>query len=185
MTSNYHQKYNTGFSCIYFQINYGTAIRLVVIHPGSGGEPIRCHLMHTKLGERNYEALSYEWKEESHDDPRINVNGEDITVRRNLHVALVQLRLSETERHTWIDALSINQSKARERNAQIKIMGQIYSDALRVLVWLGSAAEKSDTALRMLKEVAAQTVLRMTDRKSNEEYSNQLGQLSEGFNHED
>ncbi|KAF5871170.1 putative ankyrin repeat and sam domain containing protein 6 protein [Botrytis fragariae] len=142
ITSRYYHNYNTAFSCIYFQINQGTAIRLVVIHPGSGDEPIRCHLMHTKLGERAYEALSYEWKEESDDDPMINVNGGDITFRKNF-------------------------------------------GALRVIVWLGSAAEKSDTTLRMIKEIAVLAVLRTTDRKSNEEhYCNQLGQLSGGSNHE-
>ncbi|KAF7932257.1 hypothetical protein BELL_0282g00080 [Botrytis elliptica] len=162
-----------------------TAIRLVVIHPGSGDEPIRCHLIHTKLGEIAYEALSYEWKEESNDDPMINVSGENITVRKNLHDALVHIRLPETGLHIWIDALSIDQSDISERNAQIKIMGQIYSGALSVIVWLGNAAENSDTAFRMLKEIAARAILRRSDATNYNEHINQLIQLFDGFDHEE
>ena len=33
-----------------------TAIRLVMIHPGSRDDLIRCHLMYTKLGAMDYEA---------------------------------------------------------------------------------------------------------------------------------
>ncbi|TEY87375.1 hypothetical protein BOTCAL_0003g00560 [Botryotinia calthae] len=135
-----------------------TAIWLVMIHPGS-----RCHLLHTKLSEMDYD-ISYEWKDESDDDPTINLNGKDVIVRKNLHDALVQIRLSEAEQHTWIDALSINQFEIKERNAQIEIMGQIYSGASIVIVWLGNTAENSDTACKMLEEMAAQTVLETTDK---------------------
>ncbi|TGO12522.1 hypothetical protein BTUL_0087g00350 [Botrytis tulipae] len=169
----------------YKSLGSRTAIRLVVIHPGSGDEPIRCHLIHTKLGEMAYEALSYEWKEESNDDPMINVNGENITVRKNLHDALVDIRLPKTKLHIRIDALSINQSNTSERNAQIKIMGRIYSGALRVIVWLGNAAENSDTAFRMLKEISTHAILRGTDATNSAEHSNQLMKLFDGFDHEE
>ncbi|KAF7935350.1 uncharacterized protein EAE97_008257 [Botrytis byssoidea] len=167
----------------YKSLGSRAAIRLVVIHPGSGDEPIRCHLIHTKLGEMAYEALSYEWKEESNDDPTVNVSGENVTVRKNLHDALVHIRLPETGLHIWIDALSIDQSDTLERNAQIKIMGQIYSGALRVIDWLGNAAENSDTALRMLKEIATHATLRRTDGTNSDEHSNQLIKLFNGFDH--
>ncbi|TGO41147.1 hypothetical protein BHYA_0026g00540 [Botrytis hyacinthi] len=169
----------------YRSLVFRTAIRLVVIHPGSGDEPIRCHLIHTKLGEMAYDALSYEWKEESNDDSMINVNGENVTVRKNLHDVLVHIRLPETALHIWIDALSIDQSDTSERNAKIKIMGQIYSGTLRVIVWLGNAAENSDTALRMLKEIATHATLRRTDATNSDEHSNQLIKLFNGFDNEE
>lgn len=169
----------------YIPLGFRTSIRLVVIHPGSGDEPIRCHLIHTKLDEMAYEALSYEWKEESNDDPMINVNGENVTVRKNLHDALVHIRLPETGLHIWIDALSIDQSDTSERNAQIKIMGRIYSGALRVIVWLGNAAENSATALRMLEKIATHATLRNTDGMNSDEHSNQLIKLFNGFDHDE
>lgn len=100
-----------------------TAIRLVMIHPGPRDDLIRCHLMYTKLGAMDYEAWSYERKDESDDSPTIGVNDKDVIVWKNLRDALVQIRLSETERHMWIGALSINQSEINERNAQIQNYG--------------------------------------------------------------
>ena len=110
--------------------------------------------MYTKLGAMDYEAWSYERKNESDDSPTIGVNDKDVIVRKNLHDVLVQIRLSEAERHIWIGALSINQSDIKERNAQIEIMGQIYSGALLVIVWLSNAAENSDTAFEVLEGIA-------------------------------
>ncbi|KAK0715467.1 heterokaryon incompatibility protein-domain-containing protein [Lasiosphaeris hirsuta] len=39
--------------------------------------------------------------------------------------------------YLWVDALCINQADVSERNQQVSIMGQIYSNALRVISWLG------------------------------------------------
>jgi hypothetical protein len=38
----------------------------------------------------------------------------------------------------WIDALCIDQSNAMKRNHQVQQMGLIYSQAERVMVWLGN-----------------------------------------------
>ncbi|KAI9650393.1 hypothetical protein NHQ30_000407 [Ciborinia camelliae] len=169
----------------YKHLASATSIRLVVIHPGSGATPLECHLLHTQLGEMGYEALSYEWKEASDDDPSIIVNGKNITVRKNLFDALKQIRLPKTDRYIWIDALCINQTCVKERNAQIQIMGQIYSGASRVIVWLGNAMDDSDTAMTMLQDITAQVVLRKNHRISDEEYDHQLGQLSNDYDHKD
>ncbi|KAM0174229.1 hypothetical protein ACHAPF_006208 [Botrytis cinerea] len=144
-----------------------TAIRLVMIHPGPRDDLIRCHLID--------------------DSPTIGVSDKDVIVRKNLHDVLVQIRLSEAERHIWIGALSINQSDIKERNAQIEIMGQIYSGVSVAIVLLGNAAENSDTTYRILKEMAAQTVLETTDKMTYQELLNhiELVKVFDSFNHED
>jgi hypothetical protein len=47
-------------------------------------------------------------------------------------------------RYLWIDAISINQDNAEERNEQVKIMDKIYRGASKVLIWIGQAADNSD-----------------------------------------
>lgn len=44
----------------------------------------------------------------------------------------------QTVSHLWIDAVCIDQSNAREKAAQIPLMGEVYSRAGRVLAWLGA-----------------------------------------------
>ncbi|KAH7090209.1 heterokaryon incompatibility protein-domain-containing protein [Paraphoma chrysanthemicola] len=51
----------------------------------------------------------------------------------------------------WIDSLCIDQDNMAERNAQIKIMGQIYRTAAQCDVWLGEEAEESWRAFRFLR----------------------------------
>ncbi|KAF2098866.1 hypothetical protein NA57DRAFT_56504 [Rhizodiscina lignyota] len=47
----------------------------------------------------------------------------------------------------WIDAICIDQSNIAERNQQIKLMGNIYSDAVSVMVWLGEEEERDPWAI--------------------------------------
>ena len=84
----------------------------------------------------SYTALSYVWGPPT---PRrsITCNGEEITVTANLEAALVQLRDKSKEKVIWIDQLCINQNDVNERNKQVSMMGQIYSRAKEVAIWLG------------------------------------------------
>ncbi|KAI0114184.1 HET-domain-containing protein [Hypoxylon sp. NC0597] len=52
-----------------------------------------------------------------------------------------------TESYWWIDALCINQSDLPERSAQVTQMRRIYSQAQRIAIWLGPAADESDLAM--------------------------------------
>jgi hypothetical protein len=46
----------------------------------------------------------------------------------------------------WIDAICINQKNREERNQQVNIMGDIFSIAAYVLVWLGPWNDSSNFA---------------------------------------
>jgi hypothetical protein len=63
----------------------------------------------------------------------------DTTLRLtvNLHDALQALRYEDTIRTLWADAIAINQSDVKEKGHQVALMGPIYRDAQRVVVWLG------------------------------------------------
>lgn len=42
----------------------------------------------------------------------------------------------------WIDAICINQSNLKEKGHQVALMGRVFSDARRVVVWLGNQSAK-------------------------------------------
>ena len=101
-----------------------------------------------------YQALSYVWGNEP-SVHSITINGQSVLVRPNLYSALLELPKQFPDLNLWIDALCINQEDIDERNHQVLRMGQIYSSAQRVLVWLGEADSNSDLAMQSLRLWAA------------------------------
>jgi hypothetical protein len=113
-----------------------------------------------------YVAISYTWGEEP---PRrtIYLNGKKIRLRENIYQALKSiLRLRARNRdgvhplqkksqlrglsrkaaereYFWIDSICINQASLTERNHQVGIMGQIFSNADFVIAWLGVESDRS------------------------------------------
>jgi heterokaryon incompatibility protein (HET) len=111
---------------------------------------LQCSLEIRNLADKiDYHALSYQWGEErpgqNYPTVPILVRGNDETtvvqIGKNLATALSRLREHECqnndELHIWADALSINQDDLVEKDAQIKIMGNIYASATSTKVWLG------------------------------------------------
>jgi hypothetical protein len=114
-------------------------IRLLHLEPRSSSMPskaISCHFSYAYLEDNPvYEALSYMWGREQ-PCGIIVVDGTSCKVRKNLWLALKRLRLHDDERVLWVDALCIDQDTPDERNHQVSQMGQIYSQARRVCVWI-------------------------------------------------
>lgn len=53
--------------------------------------------------------------------------------------ALKQVRLPDSTRDLWIDAVCINQDDIEERGAQVQLMRRIYKNARSVVVYIGEA----------------------------------------------
>jgi hypothetical protein len=85
-----------------------------------------------------FEALSYVWGD---DDPStktsILFNDKVTQVGESLSDALTRLRLPDSTRILWADALCINQDDNEEKSHQVPLMRSIYSSARRTAVWLG------------------------------------------------
>lgn len=129
-------------------------IRLVILGRGSMDDPIRCELFNAKFAaEQEYLALSYEWGSATGKSHQININGLLYDVRKNLFDALRHLRRPNEELILWIDALCINQKNISERNHQVQLMGEIYSQANEVVIWLGLARDNSDLAMSHMEEM--------------------------------
>lgn len=125
------------------------SIRLIEIKPGLSAEGlVRCEMSQTTI-EAEYTCLSYRWGD---DDPStsktILLKGMSFTVRQNLHdflyLTCTEHEMSpvvEANGKYWIDALCIDQSNASERNHQVAQMGEIFTAAQRVHVWLGRTSD--------------------------------------------
>jgi hypothetical protein len=118
----------------------GREFRLIELWPSAESESIRCVLRSYSMDDDYpaYVALSYTWgRKERYDD--INLNGIRFPVGKSLWQFLHHMRLRNKQITLWIDAICINQSNVKERNHQVQMMRQIYSNAQSVSVWLGEA----------------------------------------------
>ncbi|RSL73967.1 hypothetical protein CEP53_000556 [Fusarium sp. AF-6] len=58
----------------------------------------------------------------------------------------------------WVDAICINQSDLSEKTAQIGIMGRIYSQAHKVVIWLGPTDNFTRPAFELMKIIGQVTL---------------------------
>ena len=126
-------------------------VRLLKLYPGGLEEPIHCSMTTVTtdslmLGHNPYEALSYTWGSEDHQQT-ILCDGKLLSITQDLHVALRNLRDTSAPRMLWIDQICINQADLEERSAQVTIMDVVYWSAQRVVVWLGDKTESSYLAI--------------------------------------
>lgn len=68
-----------------------------------------------------------------------------ISITPEVNQMLVELRKHSAKRYLWIDAICLNQEDDVEKSEQIPLMGQIYSQARKVIFWLGMGSD-DDTA---------------------------------------
>ncbi|ETN39900.1 uncharacterized protein HMPREF1541_06126 [Cyphellophora europaea CBS 101466] len=115
-----------------------TAIRILTLLPGRGRAQISCLLSVVELDRAPpYNALSYAWGHKR-DTRLIICQGKRLEVPANLRNALERIRQqTDTAQVLWADAVCIDQKNHAERGIQVMHMPRIYSNARRVLVWLG------------------------------------------------
>jgi uncharacterized membrane protein YkoI len=132
----------------------GPAFRLLRLYKG-GASDIECELFQAWLyGDStiSYEALSYTWGGADM-SASVKINGKTLGVTENLYLALQYLRSQETDRILWVDAICIDQSNPQERGHQVQQMGNIYSQADQVVIWLGSATHDTNVIMDSLKQL--------------------------------
>jgi hypothetical protein len=55
------------------------------------------------------------------------------------------------QRVLWIDSICIDQNAIEERNHQVKLMGNVYQRANRVLIWLGEEGPTTELAYSFMR----------------------------------
>ncbi|KAK0124573.1 hypothetical protein ONS95_009522 [Cadophora gregata] len=99
-----------------------------------------------------YEALSYTWgpPPPPSEQQYVLCDGKKLPVTENCISALYHLRKKYSNRLLWIDAICIDQTNVEEASQQVQIMGQIYQNAARVIVWLGPSSPERRLAFRYI-----------------------------------
>jgi hypothetical protein len=129
-------------------------IRLLRIDPPLDSDALlKCSVQTVSLdGKPEYVALSYVWGDASI-TTNILLNDELFAATVNLASALRQIRelrtlesmnpVKDLPALLWVDAICINQNDISERSSQVRHMGDIYQNAVKVLSWLGPEADGS------------------------------------------
>ncbi|KAI1325016.1 heterokaryon incompatibility protein-domain-containing protein [Xylariaceae sp. FL0255] len=135
---------------------------------------IRCSFQVVNLDAQppiEYDCLSYTWlnplglpldspiaKEEwSNQYPEsVTLDGKALAITRNLLQCLRVLRQKGffQGRRFWIDAVCIHQADKDEKVDQIPLMGRIYDQAQRVVIWLGPEDHHSQEAVNVINRLA-------------------------------
>lgn len=158
--------FNDHSAAHYPNLDAGSAqIRLIVLERGTLNSPIHSTYRVVSLDDENlsYETLSYVWKDGAGTEP-IWVEGKAASVTLSLFGALEQLRLVDSERTLWIDAICINQSDASEKTQQVDMMRRIYSQCKQCNIWLGPLGDTSLGDARLAVDTLAWTAGDMADR---------------------
>ncbi|KAJ3524977.1 hypothetical protein NM208_g11837 [Fusarium decemcellulare] len=84
-----------------------------------------------------YHALSYCWGIHKKSDI-IPCNNSKLQITAQLKLCLEELwAVSSLRTWLWVDQICINQDDIDEQSRQVRLMPQIYSHAIRTIVWLG------------------------------------------------
>ena len=132
------------------------SIRLIKLEPHEFTDgAIRVQLVEMNIQDpQSYEALSYTWDAQKADRD-ITCHDHPLAITANCAAALRRLRHTIRNRMLWIDAICIDQYSNSEKNQQVPLMGQIYTKASKVIVWLGHDSQETDAAIRYLSRVAS------------------------------
>lgn len=88
-----------------------------------------------------FEAVSYVWGKPVKTDDLL-VGDHTIAITSSISSGLPYILASSTTGFLWIDQICINQDDVNERNAQVRVMGNIYERAEQVLAWLGKMNDR-------------------------------------------
>jgi hypothetical protein len=129
------------------------SIRLLCLEPSSGVDELRAYFQLATIDEPPaYEALSYTWGESIFSET-LNIGNKTVNITKNLARALLYYQLDRGPRLLWIDAVCINQENFQEKGQQVGLMGNIYSKASRVLIWLGEPSPEPAPAASLPSSV--------------------------------
>src|SRR6266480_522213 len=107
-----------------------------------------------------YFCLSYAWGTQKQVVP-VQVDDQSLYVTPSLAVAMQRLQELNAEdsasdtrvKWVWIDMICINQDDISERSEQVRLMGAIYSQAIRTLIWVGPEFDSCSAAWLLIDQI--------------------------------
>ena len=134
-------------------------IRLLTLH-STTEEPFRLSLEHYSYNaDLKYDAFSYAWNLAGEVNgqtlPQVLCNTTTLKLGLNLYQAIESLaKLKKVSRPIWIDYICIDQNNTKGKEWQIPLMGQYYSRAKMVWIWLGRSHGNSGDAMEAMSRLA-------------------------------
>ncbi|KAN0112562.1 HET domain containing protein [Hyaloscypha variabilis] len=139
------EHHNTRYK--YEKLHDSETIRTLTLQGISNGI-VECTIQQIGLSDGGYQALSYVWGSEETPFYAVVTDGKgekrgQIPLTKNLNDALRDLWNAEelTSKVFWIDQICIDQ-EGEEKSQQVASMGQIYSNAKRVITYLGPVEDE-------------------------------------------
>jgi hypothetical protein len=142
-------------------------IRLLTIQPQkyTASRPevprdtIHCFLRLSELKDHpKFTVVSHRWQATDAADATksVLVNGAAVPASTGLFEVLHHLQKETEPVVVWIDALCINHADENEgeKSVQVSQLAQIYAGAEKTLIWLGTEADRSDEAMKVLRRLA-------------------------------
>lgn len=153
------------YTTFYKPLSRNSGFRLIKLLASLNvSDPIRCKLVYADLKDHPpFEALSYVWGT-SPDTVRIGVDNGTLDITTSLAAALRHLRLPDTPRLIWADAICINQHNLDEKSNHISYMAEVYRRCTKDLLWLGENPEVLQNARAAMKFFG--TISGVTERES-------------------
>lgn len=139
----------------YDSIESPSAVRILQLLQGDASDTVQLSLDTVPLDSNPaYEAISYCWGDPK-DVCEIKCGEAVMTILVSLLDALKAFRHRDRPRALWADAVCINQADLLEKQFQVLLMPRIYSQAQRVLVWLGADEDGLGTLRQSIQEASA------------------------------
>ena len=128
---------------------------MLELDPGSGETQLHGRLITLDLATADqFEAVSYHWGY-SKLASTINCDGFALKINSSVLQLLRQFRDPTNTRRLWVDAVCIDQTNNVEKDAQVRLMNKVFSQATTVLVWLGEADPTAKDAFDVVQEAFA------------------------------
>ena len=165
-TSGANAKANRTLADVYkdLPINAEEEIRVVTLTPGKVDDLLDFEMKVVNIWDKNYAALSYRWMGTKSEEMRINGTLVD-KVHSNLHCALTFIRANiSSPLDLWFDAICINQGGEPEIKEQVLLMGELYANAKKTIVWLGAPNKQSISALSHFSSLRDTSLMSLMDR---------------------
>lgn len=138
----------------------GRQIRILELAAGAPTDPLAGELLVVPLSSAaDYEAISYVWGPSVFSET-ISLSSGPLAITASLDAALRCFRHINRTRRVWADAICINQRDKEEKGVQVAMMGDVYSMARRVLIWVGKSDEVDERNGRLLAPVLALWMVR-------------------------
>ncbi|KAI1847110.1 hypothetical protein JX266_006985 [Neoarthrinium moseri] len=107
-----------------------------------------------------YYSLSHCWGTKPR-TAQIQVDGHTLSISPDLAACIWRLRelavegseLGAPVNYIWIDNICINQDDIPERSSQVVLMGEIYSNSIKTLIWLGPHSNAASSAWGLIDKV--------------------------------